>query len=98
MAFIKRHSAAFAFAALAIAGAYGFLVVEERTTDQLYENSLEACERGNKLRQVVFLNVQDAIRQDPGAGFERQMAILLDTPGIDPEYGTIDCEALIEQS
>ena len=70
-----------------------------------YFNAVDACERGNPLRGVVYRNTAISVKQSKGIGdppkvtqvFEDNKAALLSTPGIDPETGEVDCLAVIKR-
>ena len=70
-----------------------------------YRNSVRACRRGNPLRRVVFRNAEAAIKHSKGAGdppeitavFERNLEILLATPGVDPDNGRVDCRDVVDK-
>jgi len=65
-------------------------------TQLLYQNQLDACERGNTIREVVYGNTQSAVKQDPGFGqFEDNLRILQDTPYANLKTGRIDCVAAV---
>lgn len=69
---------------------------QEETTRVLYLNSLEACERGNKLRTVVYANTKQAAAIEPGATYSRQLRFLRSAPYTNPVTGTINCAAAID--
>ena len=60
--------------------------------DLLYENSLASCDRGNKIRIVVYRNTKTAVAQDPTRkGFQLSLNELQDTPFINLKTGEINC-------
>lgn len=69
---------------------------QEETARVLYVNSLEACERGNKLRTVVYQNTKQAAAIEPSATYSEQLALLRSAPYTNPVTGTINCAAAID--
>lgn len=63
----------------------------------LYQNTLEACERVNHLREVVYANTLQAARTEPNATYTAQLKVLRSVPGFNPADGTVDCAAAISR-
>ena len=102
-----KHIPAYALVVVVTAGAsYG--VAKEVVADNAtagYYNAVDACERGNPLRHVVFGNASISIEQSRGIDDPQKVTqvfidnrkALLSVPGVDPETGEVDCLAVIDQ-
>lgn len=98
---LKEHRDLMAFALIALATGYGLYLVQEQSAHTLYVTQLEACERGNVLRAVVFANTTAAEAQavpgsDAEKSFATQLATLRDTPYKLPD-GTVECALAIPE-
>lgn len=69
-----------------------------------YERQLDACERGQPYRVVQYTNTLSAIQSTSytgdaasEGGFWITKAILLTTPGIDPNTGAVNCKQVVEK-
>jgi hypothetical protein len=92
---LQKYGPAIGYVILAVTLALAIQTIQNNTVGKIYDNQIEACERGNLIREVVYRNTKDAVKQDPGAGFERQLRILQSVPGTDLTDGTLDCRAVI---
>jgi hypothetical protein len=92
---LQKYGPAIGYVVLAITLAFAIQTIQQNTVGKIYDNQIEACERGNLIREVVYANTTAAVRQDPGAGFGKQLQILRAVPGTDLTDGTLDCRAVI---
>jgi len=65
-----------------------------------YKRALDACERANPLRVVVYRNTVNAIQANRNRPviaevFRNNKRILLLTTGIDPHTGKVNCDAVV---
>lgn len=80
-------------------------VAVNHANDTSYQNALAACERGNAVREVVFANTRNAVRQSIAAGdspaiiaeFQDNLRTLRAVPGTNQRTGRVDCGAVIER-
>lgn len=95
MAFLKKHSDLIAYLVLTAVFIGGLWNVEQNTIQKIQENQLEACERGNIIRLIVYRNTREAASIEPKAHYKDQLRILKATPYIRAN-GTIDCEQAVK--
>ena len=80
----------------------GFGIVNELSVHRhelVIESQIQACQRGNAVREVVFRNTQEAVRssasQREATTFAHNLGILVAPPEVDDETGLVDCEAAV---
>lgn len=95
MDFLKRHSDFVTYGIITLVFLVALYQVERDVIGKIQANQIEACERGNALREVVYGNTLQAAKLQPGATYAEQLHILRDSPFIQPD-GTIDCLKALE--
>lgn len=80
----------------------GFGIVNELSAHRhelVIESQIEACQRGNAVREVVFRNTEEGVRsaasQREATSFAHNLGILVAPPEVDDETGLVDCEAAV---
>ena len=65
-----------------------------------YQNQIDACERGNVLRRIVFSPTSPAVEENAGTRIGRVYAdnldAMLQTEGVHPRTGAVTCTEVIQ--
>jgi hypothetical protein len=92
---LRGHGDTLAFVLVVLALGYALNTIQQNNHDAVAAAQLDSCERGNRLRAVVWENTNNAARYNAGtpagAVYEAQLEVLKATPFVRPD-GTVDCE------
>ena len=87
------------FLLVVLASWTGSYLNTKEVNDAAEERAVQACERGNALREVVFKNTRNAVDENAGrpevaAIFQENLSILVEPPEISDTTGLVECEAI----
>lgn len=95
---LKQYGPALAYLIIALLASYAVYAIQQNTLGTIYQNTLEACERGNALREVVYTNTRGAIQVDPSQPeFRKNLVLLRSTPGVNLKNGTVNCREIVQE-